>query len=464
MRTVRWCVVAVVTLVAALSGCRDEQAGPKGPAEPPMGPTSPMPPSAPPPQPPPSTSSTSQQQPPPHAARGAILDDVPKDLTFKSGATFGGGTVQYLGSKLEPAQPVAGQPLKMSHYFRALKKQPVGWGFFLHMVDPGTGQMLANLDHEIQGGAMPLGSWPEGKVVEDVHGILIPAGFQGSLRLLMGFWQVEQRLPVDDPKAQDGANRMIGPTFAVGPGAGAAVAPPPMTPQVGPPPPAPPASASGGPPPAENVPAYTVKKTRKAPQIDGDLSDPAWADAAPVELMGSLDGRKPSYRTTARLLYDDQNLYVSFDCEDANIQGTLFKRDDPIYTQEAVEIFIDADGDGRTYNELEVSPNNTLFDAYFPERRTGMDLAWDSGTKSGVRFKGTINNPSDRDQGWTVEMAIPLAKLAKVPHVPPKKGDSWRFNLYRLDVDQGRQEGMAFSPLFVGDFHHLPRFGRLNFD
>jgi len=439
-----------VALVAALGGCRDEQAGPKGPS-------SPMPPAT-----PPSGSAPASPAPPPQMDRGRVLDEAPKDITFKSGVTLGGGAVQYLGTKLEPAQPVAGQPLKMSHYFRALKEQPVGWAFFLHLVDPRTGQQLANLDHDIQGGAMPLGSWPAGKVIEDVHGILIPAGFQGTLRLLLGFWQLDKRLQVDDPKAQDGTSRIIGPTFTVGATATAAALPTPVaqTPQP------PPQTQTQAPPaaPAENLPEYRVKKTKKAPQIDGDLSDPAWAEAAPVELMGSLDGRKPSYRTTARLLYDDQDLYVSFDCEDANIQGTLFRRDDPIYTQEAVEIFIDADGDGRTYNELEVSPNNTLFDAYFPERRNGMDLSWDSGTKSAVKFKGTINNPSDRDQGWTVEMAIPIAKLAKVPHVPPKKGDSWRFNLYRLDVDQGRQEGMAFSPLFVGDFHNLPRFGRLNFD
>ena len=115
-------------------------------------------------------------------------------------------------------------------------------------------------------------------------------------------------------------------------------------------------------------------------------------------------------------------------------------------------------------NEIEVSPNNTLFDAYFPARREGMDLSWDSGVRSAVKFKGTINNPSDQDEEWTVEMAIPISKLANVPRVPPKKGDQWRFNLYRLDGEAGRAEGMAFSPLFVGDFHHLPRFGHLNFD
>src|SRR5436853_7120316 len=99
MRTVWWCAVA---LVAALGGCRDEQAGPKGSPAPPAAPSSPMPPSTP--------------QPPPQVDRGRILDEAPKDLTFQSGATFGNGAVQYLGTKLEPAQPVAGQPLKMSHY------------------------------------------------------------------------------------------------------------------------------------------------------------------------------------------------------------------------------------------------------------------------------------------------------------------------------------------------------------
>lgn len=461
MGTVRWCASLLGTslLAFALGGCRDEQAGPRAPA-PPQSSSAQVPASEVPQTPaaPPGAQGTSAAQPPaPPMVRGAVLDAPPKDLTFKSGATWGGGAVQYLGTKLEPERPVPGQPLKISHYFKALKEQPRGYAFFLHLVEPQSLQMMANLDHELQGGQMPLGSWPEGKVVEDVHGILIPAGFSGGLRMVMGFWQGDQRLPVDDPKAQDGANRMLGPVIQVGAGEAAEPAAPAATAL----PPAAPAAPSA---PAADLPSYAVKRAKQAPQIDGDLADPTWADATPVELVGSFDGRKPSARTTARMLYDDQHLYVSFDCEDAHIWGTLFKRDDSIYTQEVVEIFLDADGDGRTYNEIEVSPNNTLFDASFPERRTGMNLSWDSGTRSAVKFKGTINNPSDRDQGWTVEMAVPFSKLAKVPRLPPRKGDGWRFNLYRLDGEGGRQEGMAFSPLFVGDFHHLPRFGRLNFD
>jgi len=82
-----------------------------------------------------------------------------------------------------------------------------------------------------------------------------------------------------------------------------------------------------------------------------------------------------------------------------------------------------------------------------------------------VKVDGTLNNGSDVDKSWTAEARIPIANLAAVPHIPPRVGDKWRFNLYRLDWHTGRKvnEGSAFSPLFVGDFHNLPRFGWLEF-
>lgn len=364
-------------------------------------------------------------------ARAQLLDRAPDDLTFRSGATWAQGAVVYLGSRVSFSPPGARQSASLAHYFQAVQPPPAGFGFFVHIVDAATGQMLLNADHEIQGGALPLASWPVGKVVPDQHSLVLPPGDGRKLRVLLGFWQDDRRLPVDQTEAHDGQNRMLGPTLA---------------------------------PPSESLPEYRVQRTPRPPVIDGMLSDDVWRLAAPVELVGSLDGAPTSLRTVARLLYDDRNLYVSFDCEDRDVWGTMLKRDDPIYNEEVVEIFLDANADGRTYNEIEVSPNNTVFDAYFPERRRGMDLSWDSGLKSAVKIRGTLNDPSDLDEGWSVEMQIPIARLAEVPHVPPRRGDRWRFNLYRLEhVDRKRVEGQAFSPLFIGDFHHLPRFGWLVF-
>jgi len=64
-----------------------------------------------------------------------------------------------------------------------------------------------------------------------------------------------------------------------------------------------------------------------------------------------------------------------------------------------------------------------------------------------------------------VEMQIPFDRLAEVPNIPPKPGERWRFNLYRLEHhDRRTVEGQSFSPLFIGDFHALPRFGWLVFE
>ena len=209
--------------------------------------------------------------------------------------------------------------------------------------------------------------------------------------------------------------------------------------------------------------AYVVPLTGTPPAIDGDLSDSVWRQSPAVELVNSITGRKGKRSTLARILYDDHSLYLCFQSQSENVWATLTQRDEALYEEEVVEIFIDANADGKTYNEIEVSPRNVLFDAYFPARRQGMDLQYDSGTRSAVVVRGTLNLPIDIDQGWNVEMAIPFSSLSAVNHVPPRSGEKWRFNLYRLDHADYQVEGLAFSPPQIGDFHALDRFGWLIF-
>jgi hypothetical protein len=343
--------------------------------------------------------------------------------------TWGGGAIKYLGTRVERGRDQRGQDaVRLTHQFEATQRLPSGWQIFVHLVDARTGQMVANGDHPPP---LPLEQWTVGQPVQDVQIVSLPSGAP-ELRVLLGFWHDDQRLPVDQPAAQDGEQRMLGPVIG------------------------------GGLPP---VPEAHVRRTATPPRLDGILDDAAWAGATPLTLVDSLDGRPAPLRTTVRMAWDDEALYVAFDCEDPDVWGTLSKRDDPLYTQEVVEIFLDADADGKTYDEIEVSPHNVVFDAYFPARRQGMDLSWDSGLQSAVKVNGTIDDARDRDQGWTVEMRISLARLHAVPHLPPRPGDRWRFNLYRLELpDRKNAQGQAFSPLFVGDFHAVDRFAWLVFD
>jgi len=46
----------------------------------------------------------------------------------------------------------------------------------------------------------------------------------------------------------------------------------------------------------------------------------------------------------------------------------------------------------------------------------------------------------------------------------PAIGDKWRANLYVMDRMDDRQQAAAWSPLGIGDFHVLERFGILSFE
>jgi hypothetical protein len=211
---------------------------------------------------------------------------------------------------------------------------------------------------------------------------------------------------------------------------------------------------------------YVVHRAHTAPHIDGVLAEADWDRAERAgPFVRSLDGAPASAATEARLLWDDENLYVAFLCEDPDVAGEFFGDDEKLYTSNVVEIFLNPSGDLSRYDEIEVAPTNALFDASFSGGpRQGMDLAWSSHARHAVHVDGTLNDARDRDRGWTVELAVPFAFLTGMPRARPERGDRWRFNLYRLRQGPGQPgEGQAFSPPMRGDFHALDRLATLRF-
>jgi Carbohydrate family 9 binding domain-like len=212
---------------------------------------------------------------------------------------------------------------------------------------------------------------------------------------------------------------------------------------------------------------YVVHRAPSAITIDGELAEPAWDKAAVTPpFVRSMDGQRATAATEARLLWDDLNLYVAFQCEDTNVSGRFFKDDEQLYTSNVVEIFVNPSGDSSRYDEIEVAPTNALFDASFTGGpRKGMELAWSSHARHAVHVDGTLNDSRDVDRGWTVELAIPFASLTGMDKPRPQRGDRWKFNLYRLRQGPGQPgEGQAFSPPMRGDFHALDRFATMRFE
>jgi len=227
---------------------------------------------------------------------------------------------------------------------------------------------------------------------------------------------------------------------------------------------------------ADQLPVYRVNRTDIPVNIDGRLDDAAWEKADPVELLVCGTGARPRHRTEVRLLYDEARLYVGYHCEDPEIWGTMTGHDDPIYNEEVVEIFLDPTGNLTCYYELEVSPLNTSFDALIlnnavlcgspgrGDRFQGF-TAWDpKGFEHAVFVKGKLGKSGQKQaRFWECEMALSFDDLFLGGNVPPRSGDQWRANIYRIDIEGEHLEETAFSPTGHSDFHVPSRFGSLLF-
>ncbi len=202
-----------------------------------------------------------------------------------------------------------------------------------------------------------------------------------------------------------------------------------------------------------------IPKIREQLKIDGKLDEPAWSRSGGTCAFMRFDGKAVAGQSTeARLAWDEKNLYLAFVCRDRDIISKYKHRDEPLYLQEAVEVFLDPDSDEKDYMEFEVSPAAVLFDASFSARRTGMKLSFNPDVQVSVFTDGTLNKSDDEDNSWTVEMAIPFDQMTGRGRRPPLASDCWRINMFRLDVSKHTSEASAWRPT-RGDFHDLTAFG-----
>ncbi|HRS95224.1 MAG TPA: carbohydrate-binding family 9-like protein [Candidatus Latescibacteria bacterium] len=216
------------------------------------------------------------------------------------------------------------------------------------------------------------------------------------------------------------------------------------------------------------LPVYVCRRTARPISVDGILDEPDWGAAEPMRLVRTESGAVPEQPTSVRVLWDDEYLYVAFECVDTDVWATIEERDGALWDEEVVEVFVDDDSDSRTYLEYEINPLNALVDLYVLNRTGRRDaikfmLDWNSsGIRHAVRVDGDPRRRGSSDRGWTAEWAIPFGDFTTAPNIPPRNGDAWRINFYRIDRGD-RDEYSAWSPTGAINFHVPERFGTLVF-
>jgi hypothetical protein len=219
--------------------------------------------------------------------------------------------------------------------------------------------------------------------------------------------------------------------------------------------------------------SYDCHRTATPIVIDGKLDDPAWQQAPWTSDFVDIEGAAkptPRFRTRVKMLWDDKYLYIAAELEEPNVTATLREHDSVIFKDNDFEVFIKPLPETESYYEFEMNAFNTGWDLFLnkPYNENGKpDNSWDiAGLKTAVATQGTINNPSDTDQGWTLEIAYPLTAFNSRQSVPPPQpGTTWRINFSRVEWKPGnpKEDNWVWSPQGVINMHVPARWGYLHF-
>lgn len=267
------------------------------------------------------------------------------------------------------------------------------------------------------------------------------------------------------------------------------------------------APASPFPWPEDRIAHYTAYRAPEPLTIDGRLDEKAWrlAPRSP-RFVDLITGRPTIHDTRVAVLWDDTHLYAGFWVEEPFVAATLTERDSLIWSENDIEFFIAGQD---AYYEFEINPLGTIYEAFFvwedaydkggfaaaPEFSRAADGAkpwngvgytthprgprmayfkWDlPGLRAAAHVDGTINDNSDRDRGWTAEIAIPWSGLHWIAKgdgraLPPRDGDTWRmdfsrFNMYREAPPAEDSGGWAMNAHGIWDSHIPELFSYVHF-
>jgi hypothetical protein len=257
----------------------------------------------------------------------------------------------------------------------------------------------------------------------------------------------------------------------------------------------------------EAIASYSAYRVATPPVIDGKLDEPCWQSAPKSPRFTDLVSGLPAiHDTRAAVLWDDENLYVGYWIEEPFVQAHLTERDALIYEDNDVELFVAGQD---AYYEFEINALGTIYEVFFvwedAFERAGYHLRsefrrdaigvrpfngvgfpnhprggrigyWNldfAGLRSAVHVDGTLNDNTDRDRGWKVELALPWRgfEWLTAPDgcaLPPHDGDTWRmdfsrFNQYKAAPPANDSGGWTWSPHGVWDSHIPELFVKVKF-
>lgn len=223
-------------------------------------------------------------------------------------------------------------------------------------------------------------------------------------------------------------------------------------------------------------PVYKVSRARESIIVDGKMDEASWknSEVQPLSYFFRLDKPVEKQNSKFRMLWDDTNLYLFYECEDSSLTARETNFDGRTYMDDCAEFFVVPVPDsvymhfGFEINITDVKYDYIVLWKYY-NNRTFFISGYNPEYKVKTIYDGTINNDKDKDKGWSMEFAIPFSAFNNMNGVTRPRPDArWAFQAVRQDrnsVDDRFRSTSTLYPIYVYrlDVHQPNRFGLMEF-
>lgn len=225
-----------------------------------------------------------------------------------------------------------------------------------------------------------------------------------------------------------------------------------------------------------DLPVFEVSKSDGTITVDGKQNETAWGktESRSFDYFYRIEKPGDIQKTKLRMLWDEENLYLFFECEDQYITAREINRDGQPYLDDCAEIFLIPVPDSLDMHfgfeiNLNKASNDFVWLNNFYKGNSGMIKSFDPEFQVEVSINGTVNDNTDFDNGWMMEMAIPLKLFKGVDTFSTvASGNMWAFLAARQDRNDATGDRRSTSTIFpIYDIeksvHQPNRFGLLKF-
>ncbi|WP_191378905.1 carbohydrate-binding family 9-like protein [uncultured Flavonifractor sp.] len=190
-----------------------------------------------------------------------------------------------------------------------------------------------------------------------------------------------------------------------------------------------------------------------------------WA-CAPCQPLVPVSGPL-AYPTSVQCLYSNTGLYVRFLCRDRRLTCTCMEDMGSLYLEDVTEFFLWPCEELPVYFEYELSPLNRelcLLVCNTGDYYGWMPFEYTGGrqTRHYARAEEGQALPLSDCTSWQCGVYLPYALLEGLCR-PPRPGDHWRANFFRIDYDGEEPTHFAWDPDTGKEFHQFRRFGTILF-